>query len=158
MHGQQGTKQKEQGHTMTDEIDDTIDSGWEESSSFPAGHPSAHIKARHPEPGIVSTLYREAAQPLRARMLRGLLSPLTALSVVGVAAGAFAGFLTRPPQAGNPQLDDMLSSYTPQQIADLAAFVEDVDPAAVANVTAFAREQRTSCDGRLLEHTDQMRA
>jgi hypothetical protein len=132
--------QTQREHTMADEFDDTIDSGWHESSLF-AVWPS---KQPHAVPGIVSTLYREATQPLRARMLRGLLSPLTALSVVGVAAGAFAGFLTRPPQAGDPLLDDLLSSYTPQQIADLTAFVEDVDPAAVANVTSFAQQHQAA--------------
>jgi hypothetical protein len=130
-----------QEQTMADEFDDTIDSGWQECSSFAAGHRSQdHIQQRHPVPGLVSALYREATQPLRARMLRDLLSPLTALSVVGVAAGAFASFLTRPPQAGDPLLDDMLSSYTPQQIAELTAFVEDVDPVAVANVTSLAQQ------------------
>jgi hypothetical protein len=135
----------QQEQTMADEFDDTIDSGWQESSSFAASHlTQGHTQQHHPVPGIVSTLYREAPQPLRARMLRGLLSPLTALSVVGVAAGAFASFLTRPPQADDPLLDDVLSSYTPQQIAELTAFVEDVDPAVVAQVTSLAREHRAA--------------
>lgn len=122
---------------MTDELDDTIDSGWLEHSSF-----QPHLDAKRRAPRIVSNLYRDAAQPLRARMLRGLLSPLNALSLVGVAAGAFSNFLTRTPQSGDPLNDDVLSSYTPQQIAELTAFVEDVDPSVVASVTLLASERR----------------
>jgi hypothetical protein len=101
---------------------------------------SKRVPPTHATPRIVSRLYREAAQPLRARMLRCLLEPMTSLSLVGVAAGAFSMFLTHRPRPDDACDLEAASRFTPEQIAELTAFVEQIDPRAVSEVATLVAD------------------
>jgi hypothetical protein len=79
----------------------------------------------------VARLFTAAGAPLRMRLLRCLMQPLGTLGAAGVAAGAFASFLSR--QGGlDPNLDpDAVARVSSRQVLELANFVEQVDPQAL---------------------------
>jgi len=79
-------------------------------------------------PVLVAALYDEAPAPLRQRLLNHLLRPVGPLALAAVAAGAFARLL--PPgrwSGAQVQLDDVLS-IGPDQVLDLAFYVEQKAP------------------------------
>ncbi len=122
---------------MADEFDDPFDDGvWHPvvGRTEPAADASAAPAARS-----VTRLYTAASAPLRARMLSGLLRPLSPLGLVAVAAGAFGGFLRRGGADGIMVAVDDVARFTSEQVFELARFVEQVSPDALqqaANVVA----------------------
>jgi hypothetical protein len=98
---------------------------------------------RQPEPGravtgvtrrrstaarLVARAYRAASEPLRARMLACLLQPLSTLSLVAVASGAFGSFVYRDPAAADAAGVQDLARYSGDQVLELARFVQEVNP------------------------------
>ena len=86
---------------------------------------------------LVSRIYRHASAPLRAEMLACLLRPLGALSLVGVAAGAFAPLLQRDGAAPSTIPLEMAARYSSDQVLELALFVHEVHPGVLAQLTTL---------------------
>ena len=72
--------------------------------------------------------YACADRPLRVQMLACLLRPLSPLGLAAVAAGAFASLLHRD---GVSVAIDEVTRFSGEQIAELAHFVEQVEPNAL---------------------------
>ena len=79
---------------------------------------------------LVARLYTGASATHRSWLLTALLLPLSPLARVGVASGAFAGFVGR---GAATTLDD-LGRFSREQIFELARFVEQVSPDALRHV------------------------
>lgn len=86
---------------------------------------------------LVSRIYRYANAPLRAEMLACLLRPLGALSLVGVAAGAFAPLLQRDGAAPSTIPLEMVARVSSDQVLELALFVHEVSPGALAQLSTL---------------------
>jgi hypothetical protein len=77
---------------------------------------------------LLATAYRQAAPPLRARLLTTLLQPVGPLALVAIGAGAFARLLpTSRWQAVQVRADDALQIQA-QQVLDLVHYVEQKSP------------------------------
>jgi hypothetical protein len=109
---------------MSDEFDEIIDLSLRvQLAEAPA------TKAAVPASRLVARLYTAANAPLRARLLACLMRPLGTLGVAGVAAGAFAGFLSR---RGVAHIDlDEVARVSSEEVLELARFVEQVSPEAL---------------------------
>jgi hypothetical protein len=120
---------------MSDEFDDALDHRGPRSRLIPL---SAVDDVRRPKvPRLMSRLYRTAAEPLRARMLRCLIRPLGPLGLAAIASGAFADVLRR---GGERSLDiplDSLGRYSNDQVVELVQFVQQVSPEAIQQVTSL---------------------
>jgi len=128
---------------MSDEFDDLSDAI--EPDRYLAIGLRDHEPARPPKPArLITRLYTAASAPLRARMLAELLSPLSPLAIVGVAAGAFACFLQRSNAGGVRISPDDVGNYSPEQISELARFVEQVSPGAFQQVAMLATDNPLS--------------
>jgi hypothetical protein len=93
-----------------------------------------------PLPRLVSEVFRDSAPPLRARLLEQLLRPVRRLGLAAVAAGAFALFLH--PQrwrAWGVSVEDAMR-YSGDQVLELARFVEQVEPEALAKLVRALAE------------------
>lgn len=120
---------------MSDEFDDAFDEGGHQGRLIPS---SAVDDARRPMvPRLMSRLYRSAAEPLRARMLRCLIRPLGPLGLVAIASGAFADVLRRGSERGLDIPLDSLGRYSNDQVVELVQFVQQVSPEAIQQVTSL---------------------
>ena len=80
-------------------------------------------------PTLVAALYEEAPTPLRERLLNHLLRPLGPLALAAVAAGAFARWLPAERWSHvQARFDDVFFGIGPDQVFDLAAYVEQKAP------------------------------
>lgn len=80
-------------------------------------------------PTLVAALYEEAPTPLRERLLNHLLRPLGPLALAAVAAGAFARWLPSGRWSlVQARFDDVFFGIGPDQVFDLAAYVEQKAP------------------------------
>lgn len=123
---------------MVEEPDDPFDDGvWHPSM---AQREEATDPAPAPAARLVSRLYNAASAPLRARMLSGLLRPLSPLSLVAVAAGAFASFLGRASVDGVMVAVDDVGRFTGDQVFELARFVEQVSPDALQQAASLVAD------------------
>ncbi|MDP1691237.1 MAG: hypothetical protein Q8L49_04660 [Burkholderiaceae bacterium] len=86
---------------------------------------------------LVSRIYRYANAPLRAEMLACLLRPLSTLSLVAVASGAFAALLQRDGAALVTIPLEMAARFSSEQILELTLFVHEVSPGALEQLTAL---------------------
>ena len=86
-------------------------------------------------PRAIARLYACANRPLRVQLLACLLRPLSPLGLVAVAAGAFAGLLHRD---GIKVAIDEVTLFSGEQIAELARFVEQVEPNALEQFAALS--------------------
>ena len=93
------------------------------------GRRDAAVRQRVLAARLVSRAYRTASEPLRANMLASLLRPLSTLSLVAVASGAFGRFLYRDSASLDMSaIVDGAERYSSDQILELARFVQDVSP------------------------------
>jgi hypothetical protein len=124
---------------MPDEFDDVFDAeAWHHGRPT---HPDRPVlRTRPPVARLMSRLYAAANAPLRARMLAGLLRPLSPLSVVAVAAGAFAGFRHRGDSEGVRAALDDVGRYGNEQIIELVRFVEQVSPDTLQQVASIVAD------------------
>jgi hypothetical protein len=102
--------------------------------------PVPAIGTESPLPRLVSEVFRDSAPPLRARLLEQLLRPVRRLGLAAVAAGAFALFLH--PQrwrAWGVSVDDAMR-FSGEQVLELARFVEQVQPDALARLVRALAE------------------
>jgi len=92
--------------------------------------------------GVIARAYVSADPKLRARMLETLTRPLGVLSLLGIAAGAFAQLLVLRLGRGSLSAIDVGARFTGDQIVELVRFVEQVSPQALNQCLAlltFAR-------------------
>jgi hypothetical protein len=87
---------------------------------------------------LVARLYEGGSAPQRSRLLTLLMRPLGPLALVGVASGAFAGFVGR---AAATSMDD-LGRFSRGQVFELARFVEQVHPQAMEALARAIAENR----------------
>lgn len=85
-------------------------------------------------PELVAAAYRQAAVPLRARVLEALTRPLGTLALATIAAGAFANVLYRRSHDAWPVSLDDAARFTQDQVLELARFVEQCSPDALLQV------------------------
>lgn len=110
---------------MGDEEGTSAAAGWHDEEATVVPSPE---RAPTPAPRVVARLYACADRPLRVQLLACLLQPLSLLGLVAVAAGAFAGLLHHD---GVRVAIDEVTRFSGRQIAELARFVEQVDPNAL---------------------------
>lgn len=119
---------------MPDEFDDLLPPPSVRATlqAAPAPRPVARLAAR---------LYGAAPRPLRNRLLGCLLQPLGTLAVAGVAAGVFGRWLYRGGPDGAPEALAEVDRFSSHQLAELAAFVEQVSPQALEDFARTLTEQ-----------------
>jgi hypothetical protein len=118
---------------MTDEFDDIVGLSRAELGRDDA----VGSQRRYSAERLVARLYRAASEPLRARMLACLLRPLGTLSMAAVAAGAFGHLLHRGGAARDSVALEDASRYSSDQILELARFVQEVNPQALAQLAGL---------------------
>lgn len=103
---------------------------------------TAHaLRPAEPLPEIVTRAFAAGPAPLRARLIETLLLPLRPLSLAVVAAGAFGRYLHRETWSRvQVSLEDALA-YSADQVSDLAGFVLQVAPEALALAAQVAAER-----------------
>lgn len=120
------------GDDMADEFDEGLDTSIWHGGPKAEGHETDRASAPR--------LYRAADAPMRARLLTCMLRPLGTLSLVAVAAGAFAVFLDRTrPREISVTLDDV-ARFSNEQVFELARFVEQVSPEAMRQAAGLLSE------------------
>ena len=120
------------GDDMADEFDEGLDTSIWHGGPKAEGHETDRASAPR--------LYRAADAPMRARLLTCMLRPLGTLSLVAVAAGAFAVFLDRTrPREISVTLDDV-ARFSTEQVFELARFVEQVSPEAMRQAAGLLSE------------------
>ena len=124
---------------MTDELDDPLDDDALWHPARPQGDKPI-TPARTPAARLISRLYAAASTPLRARMLAGLLRPLSPLGLAAVAAGAFAGFVHRGGADSLRVAAEDAGRFTSEQVFELARFVEQVRPDALQQAASLVAD------------------
>ncbi|HEX4232685.1 MAG TPA: hypothetical protein VH041_00130 [Caldimonas sp.] len=109
---------------MSDEFDDVLDPV--AATAAPAAAAASGRAAR-----LVVRLYDSANQALRTRLVACLVRPLGPLALAGVAAGAFTAVLARGSAGGLSVVIGDVARFSKDQIAELARFVEQVQPEAL---------------------------
>jgi hypothetical protein len=90
---------------------------------------------------LVSRLYDAANPALRPRLVAVLLRPLGTLGAVGVAAGAFSGFVIRNGTDGARAAMIDMARYSSDQLFELVRFVEQVNPEALQDFARLVAER-----------------
>ncbi|HUP06555.1 MAG TPA: hypothetical protein VMU47_05350 [Caldimonas sp.] len=111
---------------MSEEFDDVALPPRPHGSAGPASSPVAGDVS-----AVIARAYVSADPTLKARMLECLTRPLGVLSLLGVAAGAFAQLLVLRVGSGSLSAIDVGARFTGDQIAELVRFVEQVSPPAL---------------------------
>jgi len=115
---------------MSDEFDDAVDAlRPSKGTSTGAGRGRA---AR-----LIGRLYGSANLALRTRFVACLVRPLSPLGVAAVGAGAFTILLSRRGAGGVSVAVADVARFSQEQIAELARFVEQVSPDALAQIAAM---------------------
>ena len=115
---------------MSDEFDDAVD-------ALP-GAPAAADRGRTAR--LIARLYGSANLALRTRFVACLIRPLSPLGVAAIAAGAFTILLSRRGAGGISVAVADVAQFSKEQIAELARFVEQVSPEALAQVAAMVAD------------------
>ena len=122
---------------MSDEFDDVPDPAVAAAVPAPA-LPNGRA------PRLLARLYGSANQALRTRLVACLVRPLGPLALASVAAGAFTALLSRSGAGGLSLAIDDAARYSQDQVAELARFVEQVQPDALLEAARVAASQSTS--------------
>lgn len=117
---------------MSDEFDDAVD-------TLPV-----RVGARWADRGraarLIGRLYGSANLALRTRFVACLIRPLSPLGLAAIGAGAFAILLVPRTAGGIGVAVADVARFSKEQIAELARFVEQVSPDALAQVAALAAD------------------
>ena len=116
---------------MSDEFDDVPD-------PVVAVAAPASVAASGRAPRLLARLYGSANQVVRTRLLACLVRPLGPLALASVAAGAFTALLSRSGAGGLSIAIDDAARFSQEQIAELARFVEQVQPDALLDAARLA--------------------
>jgi hypothetical protein len=120
---------------MSDEFDDAIDPIATSPGSGAAAAPAPGRAAR-----LLGRLYGSANLALRTRLVACLLRPLGSLGVAAVAAGAFTVVLSRRSAGGLGVAMVDVAEFSKDQVAELARFVEQVSPDALAQAAQLVAD------------------
>jgi hypothetical protein len=120
---------------MHDEFDDRLPAQPAAARADPAGSQRRRI-AR-----LAGRLYANAPPWLRPRLVQRLLVPLGTLAVAGVAGGAFGRWLHDGSLDGLARPLAELDRLSGQPMIELASFVEQVSPQALADFARLLAEQ-----------------
>jgi hypothetical protein len=118
---------------MSDEFDDAPDPAVAAATPSPAA-PSDRA-AR-----LLARLYASANAAVRTRLVACLVRPLGPLALAGVAAGAFTALLSRTGAGGLRIAIDDAALFSQEQVAELARFVEQVQPDALVQAAQLAAD------------------
>jgi len=121
---------------MSDEFDDVPDPAVAAAVPSPA---AVHGRA----PRLLARLYGSANHVLRSRLVVCLVRPLGPLALASVAAGAFTALLSRSGAGGLSIAIDDAARFSQEQVAELARFVEQVQPDALAQAARLAAAHPT---------------
>ena len=118
---------------MSDEFDDAVD-------NLPGltGPPSAAYRGRAAR--LIGRLYDSANLALRTRFVACLIRPLGPLGLAAIGAGAFTILLSPRGVGGISVAIADVARFSKEQIAELARFVEQVSPEALAQVAAMVAD------------------
>ena len=120
---------------MSDEFDDAPD------PAVAAAQPSPAASGRAPR--LLARLYASANHALKTRLIACLVRPLGPLALASVAAGAFTALLSRSGAGGISIAIDDAALFSPEQVAELARFVEQVQPDALLQAARLAAAHPT---------------
>ncbi len=115
---------------MSDEFDDTVE-------ALPARAGTRRGSRRGRAARLLARLYGSANLGLRTRFLDCLVRPLGPLGLAAIGAGAFTVLLSPRGGVVSVAVADA-ARFSKEQIAELARFVEQVSPDALAQVAAMA--------------------
>jgi hypothetical protein len=118
---------------MSDEFDDVPD------PAVAAAVPSS-TAASGRAPRLLARLYGSANRAVRTRLVACLVRPLGPLALASVAAGAFAALLSRSAAGGLRIAIDDAARFSQEQFAELARFVEQVQPDALLQAAQLAAD------------------
>ncbi|MBV9891930.1 MAG: hypothetical protein JO090_13725 [Rhizobacter sp.] len=121
---------------MSDEFDDVPD------PAVAAAVPAPTV-ANGRAPRLLARLYHSANHGLRTRLVACLVQPLGPLALASVAAGAFTALLSRSGAGGLSIAIDDAARYSRDQVAELARFVEQVQPDALLQAARLAAAHPT---------------
>jgi hypothetical protein len=121
---------------MSDEFDDVPDPAVAAAVPSPA---AVHGRA----PRLLARLYGSANHVLRSRLVVCLVRPLGPLALASVAAGAFTALLSRSGAGGLSIAIDDAARFSQEQVAELARFVEQVQPDALVQAARLAAAHPT---------------
>ena len=117
---------------MSDEFDDAVD-------TLPG--PTGTRWAEHGRAArLIGRLYGSANLALRTRFVACLIHPLGTLGLAAIGAGAFAILLVPRAAGGIGVAVADVARFSKEQIAELARFVEQVSPDALAQVAAMVAD------------------
>ena len=114
---------------MSDEFDDLPEPIAAAAAATAAVPASAAAAGRAPR--LVARLYGSASPGLRSRLVACLVRPLGPLALAAVAAGAFTTVLSRSGAGGLSIAIGDVARFSKEQVAELARFVEQVQPDAL---------------------------
>jgi hypothetical protein len=116
---------------MSDEFDDVPDPAVAIAPASPAPAPGRAAR-------LLARLYGSANHALKTRLVACLVRPLGPLALASVAAGAFTALLSRSGAGGLSIAIDDAARFSQEQIAELARFVEQVQPDALLQAARLA--------------------
>jgi hypothetical protein len=109
---------------MSDEFDDALDPV--AAAAAPVSTAASGRAAR-----LLARLYGSASPRLRSRLVACLVRPLGPLALAAVSAGAFTTVLSRSGAGGLSIAIGDVARFSKEQVAELAQFVEQVNPEAL---------------------------
>jgi hypothetical protein len=118
---------------MSDEFDDAVD-------AVPGAPAAPAAAGRGRAARLIGRLYGSANLALRTRLVACLIRPLSPLGLAAIGAGAFTIFLSRRGAGGISVALADVAQFSKEQIAELARFVEQVSPEALAQVAAMVAD------------------
>ena len=118
---------------MSDEFDDAVD-------ALPVSTGARTAAERGRAARLIGRLYGSANLALRTRFVACLVRPLSPLALAAIGAGAFTILLSRRGAGGISVAVADVARFSQEQIAELARFVEQVSPEALAQVAAMVAD------------------
>jgi hypothetical protein len=110
------------------------------SDASPGQDASGLIEDAAPIPELVSQVYAQAPDPLRARLLECLLTPVGPLALLAIGTGAFARFLSRLQGDTSPISLEDVARISSDHVLGLARYVEQCSPAVLLRLGALVSQ------------------
>jgi hypothetical protein len=120
---------------MSDAFEDEFDRG--PAAANQRDQAAAEAESAWNIPELVSAVYDEAPAALRTRLLEALVRPLGPLALAAIAAGAFGHLLYRLGRNAPPISPGDAGRITPEQVLELARYVEQCCPNALLQIGAL---------------------
>ena len=122
---------------MSDEFDDAVDPAAVAAPAATGGRAAR----------LVARLYGAANLPLRRRLIACLVRPLGVLGLAAVAAGAFTDVVSRSGAGGLGIAIGDVARFSQEQVAELARFVEQVQPEALLQAARLVADNPVGVGG-----------